>query len=120
MKKQILFTAFLLLIGVFISSASNIDGKWKGSVEGPDGSSMELTYIFKVDGEKLTGSIASDMGELAISEGKVNGDEFEYVLDIVEMGMKITSKGNVVGDEITLKSSGDFRDSEQVLKRVKE
>ncbi|MBN2775543.1 MAG: hypothetical protein JXR31_14905 [Prolixibacteraceae bacterium] len=118
MKKQILLTVFLFLAGVIVASASNIDGKWKGTVPGMDGSEMELTYTFKVDGEKLTGTIASDMGEIEISEGKVNGDEFEYKLDI--QGMVMTTKGKVNGDEITLKTSSDWGDMESVIKRVKE
>jgi len=117
MKKRILFVFSLVLMGLFVS-ASNIDGKWKGTVPSMDGGEIELTYIFKVDGDKLTGTISSEMGEIPISEGKVNGDEFEYTLDI--QGMVMKTKGKVNGDEITLTTSSDWGDMESVIKRVKE
>ena len=118
MKKQILISVFFLLAGVLTVSASNIDGKWTGKVPGMDGGEIELTYVFKVDGEKLTGTISSEMGEVEISEGKVNGDEFEYKLDI--QGMVMNTKGKVDGDEITLTTSSDWGDMETKLTRVKE
>ena len=116
--KKFLLVAFLLVAGIAMASAADISGKWKGTVPGMDGGEIELTYTFKVDGDKLTGSIGSEMGEIEISEGKVNGDEFEYSLDF--QGMVMKTKGKVKGDEITLTTSSEWGDMESVIKRVKE
>jgi hypothetical protein len=118
MIKKFFVLSFLILFGVAAVSASNLDGKWKGSVPSPDGGSLELTYLFKVDGEKLTGSVTSEMGEILISSGKVTGDEFEYSLDI--NGMVIKDKGKLVGEEIKIKSTSEWGENEITLKRVKE
>lgn len=118
MKKGLFLTAFILIMGITVLSAANIEGKWKGSVEGPDGAAMELTYTFKIDGEKLTGNVSFEMGEMEISEGKITGDEFEFVLAMEQMVIK--NKGKVDGDEIKLSSSSDFGDNEIILKRIKE
>ena len=36
----------------------------------------------KVDGEKLSGTISSEMGEVVFTDGKIEGETFEYKLDI--------------------------------------
>jgi hypothetical protein len=118
MKRKLFITAFLLIFGAMAVFATDISGKWKGKVAGPDGTDMELTFVFKVDGQTLTGTIGSEMGEMAISQGKVNGEEFEYVLDL--NGMVIKNKGKVSGEELKITSSGDWGESEITVKKVVE
>jgi hypothetical protein len=64
-----------------IVEASKINGAWLGKVPGPDGE-MEITLTFAVEGEKLTGSNKSAMGEIQLQNGKVNGDEFTFDIDL--------------------------------------
>ena len=47
--------------------------KWLGSVDTPNGP-IELTFLFKAEGEALTGSVSSAMGTQDISNGKVAGE----------------------------------------------
>jgi hypothetical protein len=119
--KKLLFAFAFVLLGTFVSSAAEIDGKWKASVKGQDGD-MELVFIFKADGTTLTGSMVSPMGELTISNGKIDGKEFSFDLDM--MGNAIKHKGTVEGNEIKMKSEGgpggEGAANEMILKKVVE
>jgi hypothetical protein len=65
---------------------SKIDGKWIGKTSSPQGE-MEITFTFIVDGDKLTGKNSSAMGEIDLTNGVVNGNEFSFDVDL--QGMKI-------------------------------
>ena len=85
-----------------------------------------LTYAFKQDGEKLTGTVTGPQGDpLPLSDGKVVGDKVSFYVQ-VDMGgtpAKFTSQGIIKGDEITLttKNEGgpDCGGGPMILKRVK-
>ena len=118
--KKVFLTALVAFLTIITVSAQGIDGKWKATMESPQGA-MELTYVFKVDGEKLTGTISTDFGEMEISNGKVNGNEFSYQIDA--MGNPMTQKGKLDGDviKITMEMPGGGQGPdgfEMVLKRV--
>ena len=120
--KKVLLTAIIALFAVISSNAEGISGKWKSTFEGPQGS-MELTFNFKVDGEKLTGTISSEMGDIEITNGKVKGNEFSYQIDA--MGNLMTQKGKLDGEVIKISmempDGGQGPDGfEMVLKKVKE
>ena len=111
-------TAVLLLLLLSIPVfAAEIDGKWKASVDGMDGQKMELTYTFKADGTKLTGSVATPMGEMAITEGKIEGTNVQFTIGNEQFS--VTSKGTLAGDEIKLTSDVMGQTSTSVLKRAK-
>ena len=65
---------------------------------------MEGTFVLKVDGAKLTGTVASQMGEAAISDGKVDGDKVSFAVsrDFNGQTFKITYDGSVKGNEMKL------------------
>ena len=116
--KKLLFAFVFVLLGTFVSNAAEIDGKWKATVKG-QGGDMELVFVFKADGAKLTGSMVSPMGELSISNGKIAGKEFSFDLDM--MGNAIKHKGTVEGNEIKMKTEGGpGSDNELILKKVVE
>jgi hypothetical protein len=76
----------------------DVNGVWDMVVESPQGA-MDIVGTFKQEGEKLTGTQASQMGEIAL-EGTVVGNEIKYVINI-DMGgqqMTITFAGKVDGD----------------------
>lgn len=95
----------IALIAAFALSASAADvaGTWKASVETPNGS-FESTFTFKTDGAKLTGTVASQMGEAQISDGKVEGDKVSFAVtrDMNGQTFKITYDGVVSGSEMKL------------------
>ena len=80
-----------------IIEASKINGEWIGKVAGPEGE-MEITLTFKVEGEKLTGTNKSAMGEIQLQNGKVNGNEFTF--DIEVGGNVITNKCKYLPNDI--------------------
>lgn len=61
--------AFLTLASAAFCFAADIDGKWKGDLQ-TDNGAMALTLDLKSDGESLSGTLSSQMGETAIKEGK--------------------------------------------------
>jgi hypothetical protein len=85
---------------------------------------MENTFTFKVDGDKLTGTITmGQMGEGAISEGKADGDNvsFAVVREFNGNQFRINYKGKVSGDEMKISGEvvGMDRTFEMTAKRVK-
>jgi hypothetical protein len=114
---KIVIAALLLLLLAVPMIAAEIDGKWTTTVDGMDGNKMELTYIFKADGTKLTGNVTSPMGEMKITEGKIEGSNLQFTVSSEQFS--ISSKGTLSGDEIKLTSDVMGNASTSVLKRVK-
>jgi len=106
----------------FTASAADISGTWKASTETQNGT-FETTFVFKVDGAKVTGSTSNMMmGETPISDGKIEGDNLSFVVNANFNGneFKLDYKGKVNGNEIKLVLTlprGD-RTFEMVAKKV--
>jgi hypothetical protein len=111
----------LFAVFAFTASAADVTGTWKASVETPNGS-FETTFTFKVDGSKLAGKIASQMGESEISDGKIDGDDlsFNVVRNFQGNEIKLSYKGKVNGNEIKLSLQFPGRDEaiEMTAKKV--
>jgi len=80
------------------SEKIDVTGTWDMTVESPQGA-LEVTAVLKQEGEKLTGTQASQMGEVAL-EGTVVGNEIKYTINIDAGGqqMSIVFAGKVEGD----------------------
>jgi len=79
MKYRTLFCAIALaLVVVATAVAADVAGKWVAQVPGRGGQTVDTTFNFKVDGDNLTGTVGSPMGELQIQEGKVTGDAISF------------------------------------------
>jgi len=111
--------------------AADVTGKWTTTMagRGGGGGDFTITYNFKQDGAKLTGTVETPMGDpLPITEGKVEGDKLSFTITF-EGGpngaMKITNEGTIAGEEIKLTTKfegGDFGGGDRppaTLKRVK-
>jgi len=120
MKKLIwLCLALAIGFGTRCASAADLTGTWTGSMSSPDGNSFDLTYTFKQEGMKLTGTVLGPQGDaLQISNGKVDGDKFSFEIDL--NGMTIHHDCVIDGEQIKLtsKGSGDFPGMTMTLKRV--
>jgi hypothetical protein len=79
-------------------AAVDVTGVWDMTVESPQGA-MDIVATYKQEGEKLTGTQASPMGEVALN-GTVVGNEIKYVINIDMNGqqMTISFAGKVDGD----------------------
>jgi hypothetical protein len=117
--KWMMYVCVILAIGfINLSLAQDINGKWKGQMQGPDGA-MDLSFNFKVVGDSLTGTVASPMGELPISNGKINGKTFSF--DVNAGDFTINHQCTVMSDSISMKVPGMQGETmEIVLKRMVE
>jgi hypothetical protein len=104
MKRLLALASILTAIFVAAASAADISGTWKGTAEN-QGGTIERTFVFKVDGTKLTGETTSEMmGKSVITDGKIDGDNISFSITANFQGndMKLTYKGKVAGDTIKL------------------
>ena len=109
MKSRTIFLAMGLLLAFCAAAlAAGIDGKWTGQVQGPQGA-MDITIVLKADGEKLTGTYTSQLGEAAIKDGSIKGDAVAFKVEREFNGNKFTLKytGKLAGDEIKLTRTFD-------------
>ena len=94
----------LMLLAAFalVALAADVTGTWKGTADTPMGA-VERTFVFKVDGSKLTGETTSSMtGKSTITDGKVDGDNISFNVAISVQGydMKLHYTGVVNGKQI--------------------
>lgn len=110
------FGILALALSLPLWAADDVAGKWKASAPGPDEQTMKIEFNFNVDGGKLTGSAAGPMGEMPISEGKVEDGRITFTVEAGDN--KIVHKGTVSGDEMKLKVEFGERTMEMTARRV--
>ena len=112
----------LLTLALFACSmwAADVSGTWKGTMETPNGRA-ERTFVFKVDGDKLTGETVSTlMGKSQIMNGKVSGDSLSFTIQLKFEGNELEAdyKGKVMGDEIAITANVGGQTFEYKVKKV--
>ncbi|MGH9836639.1 MAG: hypothetical protein ACREBD_06670 [Blastocatellia bacterium] len=103
MKRRIVFLSVCFVFAFMtLVQAADVNGKWVAQVPGRGGQTRETTFNFKVEGEKLTGTISGQQGDTPISDGKVSGDDISFTVtrEIQGNTIKLVYKGKVAGDEI--------------------
>ena len=89
--------------------AADITGTWTGSASG-GGGDFSLTYNFKQDGDKFSGTVTGPQGDpMPLIDCKLSGDMISFAVK-VDMGgntATFSSKGTIKGDQITLKTTND-------------
>jgi hypothetical protein len=108
---------FMLMAGIV--AAADVTGKWTAQVPGRQGQTREVTFNFKVEGEKLTGTMSGRQGDNPIADGKVSGDTISFTASGGQA--KLIFKGKVSGDEIkfTRQREGADQVQEFTAKRAK-
>ena len=96
--------------------AADIGGKWKAEFTTPDGTQRVNTFTFKVDGEKLTGTVAGTQDETPIQSGKIKGAEISFTAE--RPFGTFTYNGEVSGNEIKFKVSFNDQNFEITARRV--
>jgi hypothetical protein len=121
MKQFFLAAVALLGIFVFAASAADVTGKWVAEVPGREGNTMTQTFNLKSDGGTVTGTVATQRGEVAISDGKISGDTitFNQTMKMGDNEVKMNYTGKIEGDTIkfTREREGGNRKQEFVAKR---
>jgi hypothetical protein len=96
--------ALALLLAAVPARAADVDGKWSGSLDTPMGA-VQVAFTFKAEGTTLTGtSTGPDGSELAIKNGKIDGDKVAFLISIDFGGMAfdLNYTGVVKADTIEL------------------
>ena len=113
---RLFYFCVVVFFATGIGHAQGIDGKWKGEMQTPNGP-MDLTFNFKVTGDSLTGTVATQMGEMPIINGKVDGKKFSF--DVSFNDMTINHQCTFMSDSISMRVPGMQGDTMQIiLKRV--
>lgn len=86
MKKMFFLSALLVSSVAFCLAATAVlNGKWSGTLKTDDGTEYPLLYNFKVDGDKLTGTVRGPHGDLPLTDGEVHGTTFSFDVDLDKM-----------------------------------
>ena len=126
--KTRLFSFFVLLItGICLQTSAqtvNASGTWKADIETPVGL-FKYTWIIQQEGENLSGKIIrekdNEKGEVALTEGKINGDavSFNEALTVQGNEIKVSYSGKIAENEIKLtRQVGDFATEQVIAKRA--
>ena len=113
MKRRFLWAALLLAM---VAAAADINGKWKADFTTPDGTARSNSFTFKVDGDKLTGSVAGAQDETPIQNGKISGDDISFTAE--RPFGTFSYAGKVSGSEIRFKVTFNDQTFEMVAKRA--
>lgn len=124
MKRTLISVVFVLgmvLLGSSIVAAqsSSVAGEWDASYDTPGGP-KPFKLVFKVDGEKLSGTVIRNDGELPLS-GTVKGDaiSFDYTITYNGHDLSLYFAGKVTGDTMGgTVSFGGNGDGEWTAKRA--
>lgn len=112
MLQGVLMSVAMMLAVAAIALAADINGKWKGELDAPDGQKITNTFTFKVDGERVTGSVLSSRSgtEAPIEDGTLKGDALAFTVtrNVEGNQIKLRYTGKVKADEIALTVSGDM------------
>jgi hypothetical protein len=99
--------AFGLLLAVATPAfAADIDGKWTGSIDSPNGP-VTINYTFKAQGATLTGSTTAGDGKVwPITDGKITGNKvsFSLTLDFGQGPATFNYTGELAAAMLTLHS----------------
>jgi len=102
-----LITALLLMGAVAL--AADVTGAWNFTVETPAGTGNP-TFVFKQDGEKLTGTYTGMLGKADLT-GTVKGDKIEFQFEASYEGQKFTVRySGAIESPTRMKGTARFAD----------
>ena len=100
------------------ATIADLSGKWTGTIRTPDGNDLQLHYVFKVNGDKLTGTGQGDGQPDQIADGKINGDDITFKVTNEEGKVfPHTGKYYAQGDSIAMDIEVDGAKFHSTLKR---
>ncbi len=117
MKRKLFTTAVLLGAAMMCFAAlADLTGKWRGNLKMADGSAFPVTYQFKADGEKLTGTVVTPQDELDIYDGKIKDKDFSFKVDVNDNA--VPCEGKFYGDSVVVTALLNGAKLKSTLKRV--
>ena len=116
-KRLLLWVAAIAVLAPVTAFAADISGEWTAAATTPNGQARTFTFTFKVDGEKLTGSVARGPRDVGpIEDGSVKRDEISFSTQ--GPGGIATFKGKVGADEIKFTAGFNGQSLEMTAKRL--
>jgi len=110
MKRKFFITALLLFcFAICYAVVTDMSGQWASVFNAPDGSQYPLTYTFKIDADKLTGTLETAGMSIPIDSGKVNGENVSFSVSVqgtayVHKG-KYYSAADSIGMDVTFEGN---------------
>jgi alpha-galactosidase len=85
------------------ASPKDISGTWIANLKNAMGD-MELVYELKVENGKITGAQRMSFGDSPIIDGKIDGDHFEFTIQMESFGtmQNRVVTGEIVGDQLRI------------------
>jgi hypothetical protein len=113
----------LLLLAAWTLSASDLTGKWSGTVDmkqDGDAQTIPVIMVVKQDGKTLTGTAGVEEDQHPIQKGIVDGDTVTFEVDNGEAIFYLELK--LDGDQLSgaAKAGADGEKMKIALKRVKQ
>jgi hypothetical protein len=109
--------AAVLCAAVCLAAAGDFAGKWRAEFTTPDGTVRVNTFTFKVDGDKVTGTVAGGQDEAPIKDVKLAEDTIAFTSER-QWGV-FHYKGKISGDEIRFTVQVNDNNMEMTAKRMK-
>jgi hypothetical protein len=103
---SILFVVCIVWLASKALAADIVTGTWSCVGKDLSEGDMQFTMELKQSGETLSGSIYAEGGSVEITEGKVQGNRFEFLVNAPNA--RYTVIGSVNGDKI----GGDWKDDQ--------
>jgi hypothetical protein len=95
-----------LLLVAAPAFAADLDGKWTGKIDTPNGP-VDLAYQLKADGKTLTGTTTGPDGSpIPLKDGKIDGNKIAFTLTFSFGADPVTFNytGVLAGNELKLHS----------------
>ncbi len=106
-RKTTLAFVLAILFAAAPAFAADVDGKWAGTISTPGGD-FPVTFEFKADGAKLTGTTMSPDGmSLSIKDGKIEGEKITFVVSLDFGGMPLDINYSGIMAPAEMKMSAD-------------
>jgi hypothetical protein len=101
LMRKLLLSVVLSLVAVTTAAAQSVTGEWDGAMNTPGGARPVRVFL-KQDGEKLTGTVKRESGDVAL-QGTIVGTTVKFAYSIAYGGNPITLTVNatVAGDQMT-------------------
>lgn len=110
-----------MLAGCFLvclAMIADLNGKWSGVFNAPDGNQYPLTYSFKLDSGKLSGTLDAAGMTTPIDSGVVKNDSVSFSVTVQGVTYDHKGKYYTAGDSIGLDVSFEGGKSHLQLKRA--
>jgi hypothetical protein len=118
MKRKIFATMLLLCsVVVCLAAISGLDGKWMANLKPGDGSTIQVAYTFKTDGDKFTGDVQFPGSDFPITGGTIKGDSIQFFVTL--NGHGIPNYGKLYADSIGLDIAMNGKKYHNTLLRAK-